>query len=64
MLCYLQIDKLLNFISGRKRSVFKANINSAFKQLEYDASKVKKAVGVEFISVKESIENTACFYEA
>ncbi|NQY28640.1 MAG: NAD-dependent epimerase/dehydratase family protein [Flavobacteriaceae bacterium] len=64
LLCYLQIDKLVSFISGRKRSVFKANINSAFKQLEYDASKIKKAVGVEFISVKESVENTACFYEA
>ncbi|PHS04201.1 MAG: NAD-dependent epimerase [Kordia sp.] len=62
LLCYLQIDKLLSFISGRKRSVFKANINSAFKQLNYDASKIKKAVGVEFISVKESIEKTGIFF--
>ena len=62
LLCYLQIDKLLSFISGRKRSVFKANINSAFKQLNYDASKIKKAVGVEFISVKESIEKTGSFF--
>jgi len=63
LLCYLQIDKLLSLFTGRKRSVFKANINSAFKQLVYDASKIKNEVGIEFVSVLKIIENTGCFYK-
>ena len=62
LLCYLQVDKLLGFISVKKRSVFKANINSAFKQLVYDASKIKKEIGIEFISVAESIKNAGSFF--
>jgi len=62
LLCYLQIDKLLNLMTGRKRSVFKANINSAFKELVYDASKIKNATGIEFVSISKSVENTGnCF---
>ena len=62
LLLYLQFDKFLSFISSRKRSVYKANINSAFKQLVYDASKIKNAIGVEFISVEESVKNTGSFF--
>jgi len=63
LLLFLQVDKVLNFIFRKKRSVFKANINSVFKHLVYDVSKIKNATGVKFISVKKSIENTARFYE-
>jgi len=54
LIVYLQVDKLLSFISGRKRSVFRANINSVFKQLYYDASKIEKITGIKFITVTES----------
>ncbi len=63
LLCYLQIDKLLGSISVRKRSVFRANINSAFKQLVYDASKIKNEIGIEFLTVAESIKNTGSFFD-
>ena len=63
LVLYLQLDKFLSFISSRKRSVYKANINSAFKKLKYDASKIKNAVGIEFILVKESVVNTGGFFE-
>lgn len=63
LLCYLYVDKLLGSMSVRKRSVFKANINSAFKQLVYDASKIKKEIRIEFISVAESIKNTGSFFD-
>jgi len=63
LLVYLQIDKLLSFIPGRKRSLYKANINSAFKQLKYDTAKIEKATGIKFISAQKSVNNTASFYE-
>ena len=62
LLLYLQLDKFLSLISSRKRSVYKANINSAFKQLVYDASKIKSVTGVEFISMTESIKSTGSFF--
>lgn len=62
LLCYLQTDKLLSVIIGRNRSIFKANINSAFKKLAYDTSKIKNTIGIEFLSVKESVENTGKFF--
>jgi len=63
LLLYLQLDKLLSFISSRKRSVYKANINSAFKQLKYDTSKIKNVIGIEFMPVTESVQKTASFFE-
>jgi len=62
LLFYFQLDKFLSFFLARKRSVYKSNINSAFKELKYDASKIKNAVGVEFVSVKKSVENTGVFF--
>jgi len=61
LLVYLQIDKLLGFIPGRKRSFYKANINSAFKQLMYDTTKIEEAIGIKFISMAENIQKTASF---
>lgn len=63
LLFYLQLDKFLSFISSRKRSVYKSNINSAFKELKYDTSKIKNAIGVEFISATESVRKTASFFK-
>jgi len=62
LLVFLQIDKLLGFMFGRKRSVYKANINSAFKQLVYDTTKVENVIGIKFISVAESVQKTASFF--
>ena len=62
LLCYLQVDRLLGAISVRKRSIFRANINSSFKKLIYDASKIKNEIGIEFITVAESIKNTGRFF--
>jgi nucleoside-diphosphate-sugar epimerase len=63
LLCYFQIDRFLGAISVRKRSVFRANINSAFKQLVYDTSKIKSETGLEFLTVAESIKNTGSFFD-
>ena len=63
LLVFLQIDKLLGFMLGSKRSVYKANINSAFKQLAYDTTKVENAIDIKFISASESINKTASFYK-
>jgi len=63
LLVFLQIDKLLSFMLGRKRSVYKANINSVFKQLKYDTTKIEKATEIKFISVTESIQATCSFFK-
>jgi len=55
LLVYLQVDKLL-------RSFYKANINSAFKQLMYDTTKIEKVMGIKFISATESVRKTGAFF--
>lgn len=63
LLLYLQIDKLLSCFPGRERSVYKANINSVFKQLVYDASKIKNTIDVKFIPINESVSTIAEFFK-
>jgi len=58
LLFYLQLDKFFSFISSKKRSVYKSNINSAFKELKYDNSKIKNTIEIEFMSVVASIQET------
>jgi len=57
LLLYLYVDSLVSFIFRRKRSVFKATVNSAFKQLIYDNTKLEKTIDIKFISVAESVQN-------
>jgi dihydroflavonol-4-reductase len=59
LLLYLQFDIFFSFILSRKRSVFRSNINSAFKFLHYDTSKIKKTIVINFLPISESIQNTA-----
>lgn len=63
LLFYMQIERVLSFILRKKRTLYKANITSAFKQLNYDTSKVKKTIGVNFIPVVESINNTGVLFK-
>ena len=63
LLLILKIDTLLSFVNIKTRSPYKANVNSVFKNLLYDNSKVKKAIEIDFISVVEVIKNTGSFFK-
>lgn len=55
LLVYSQFDKLRSILTGHKRSLFKANVNSAFKQLHYDNSKLKSTLNFQYSSIAESV---------
>ena len=57
--CYFLFDKLKGFLKISKRQFFKPNINTLFKNLEYDNTKVKNQVNFNFTSVKNSVTNTS-----
>ncbi len=63
LMLYANIDRLLSFVFRKKRSVYKSNVNSAYKNLVYDSSKVKKAIEINFIPIAESIKNTGAFFK-
>lgn len=52
LLLYLRIDQLFGVLNIRKRTVFKANIKSAFKTLTYDASKLTNLLNFKFTPIK------------
>ncbi len=62
LLLYEKADCLLSFIFRKKRSIFKANVNSAFKTLVYDSSKIKKTIHLEFTPIKKSIKKTGTIF--
>ena len=62
LLIVLKIDALLSFFNIRKRSLYKANVSSVFKNLVYDNSKIKKAVEIEFTPIVEVIKNVGFFF--
>jgi nucleoside-diphosphate-sugar epimerase len=55
LLVFLQLDILKSVLTGSKRSLYKANINSAFKQLYYDNSKLKNTIDYQHLSLIESV---------
>jgi dihydroflavonol-4-reductase len=63
LLLILKIDTLLSFVNIKTRSLYKANVNSVFKNLLYDNSKIKKAIEIDFIPVVEVIKNTGSFFK-
>jgi nucleoside-diphosphate-sugar epimerase len=62
LLFVLKINALLGFFNIRKRSLYKANVNSVFKNLVYDNSKIKKAVEIEFTPIVDVIKNIGFFF--
>lgn len=63
LLVLLQFDIFFSLIFKTKRRLFRANINSVFKTLNYDASKIKLAIDMEFMSATESIQKTAKLFQ-
>ena len=63
LLVYLQMDKLQSVLTSRKRSLYKANLNSAFKKLNYDTSKLKNTLDIDFISATNSISSIVANYK-
>ena len=59
---FYQIEKIKCLFIKGSPSLNKSNINSAFKNLNYDASKIKNTIPFEFTSIKESIQNIAKLY--
>lgn len=59
LLVYLQIDVLKSLIFGTNRSLYKANINSAFKQLNYSNEKIKKAIDFDFEPIESVLKQTS-----
>lgn len=46
-----------SLFSSKKPSITKETVNSLFGELAYDNSKIKKAIGYEFYSLNETVEN-------
>ena len=63
LLTYYQIEKIRYLFSKGSPSLNKANINSAFKNLNYDTSKIKNTIPFEFTPIKESIQNITKLYQ-
>lgn len=63
LLIILQLDKLLHILKLKKRSLYKANINSAFKQLNYDTTKLTSLLDVQYTPIEESIAVIAKNYK-
>ncbi|MGB1268197.1 MAG: NAD-dependent epimerase/dehydratase family protein [Flavobacteriaceae bacterium] len=63
LLVYLQLDKLQSILTSRKRSLYKANINSAFKTLKYDSSKLKNVLEFDFVLVTASVTSIVANYK-
>lgn len=63
LLVLLQLDILLHFLKLKKRSLYKANINSAFKHLNYDTTKLISLLDFRYISIEESIRGIAENYK-
>jgi nucleoside-diphosphate-sugar epimerase len=59
LLLYMQIDRLFSYVFKKKRTVYKANVKSLYKNLVYDSSKIKKTTGINFMSIAISIRDTA-----
>ena len=63
LLVYSQLEKLKCILMGSKKSLFKANINSAFKKLNYDNSKLKNAVGFQYLPITDSVSEITKNYK-
>jgi dihydroflavonol-4-reductase len=48
-------------ISNRKTGISMETAFSAYKAIEYDSSKLKKAIGIEFHTLEETIDNAIAF---
>lgn len=57
LMLYMRLEKLISTFFGKQRSIYKANINSAFKNLVYDNTKIEKAIGMSFVPVTESVKD-------
>ncbi|MGB0896340.1 MAG: NAD-dependent epimerase/dehydratase family protein [Flavobacteriaceae bacterium] len=64
LLSLLQIEKLLCVFKLKKRSLYKANINSAFKQLHYDSTKLKSAIPFQYRPISELITQVVKNYKS
>lgn len=63
LLVYSQLDKIRSLFTGSKRSLFKANVNSAFKQLHYDNSKLKSTLNFQYLPIADSVSEIAKNYK-
>ena len=60
---YYQFEKIkFLFLKGHS-SLNKVNINSAFKNLCYESSKINNCINFEFTAIKPSIQKTAKLYQ-
>ena len=55
------ISETISRITGKKSGISIETAYSAFKSIEYDNSKLKKAIGIEFHTLEETIDNTIAF---
>lgn len=63
LILYYQVEKIKYLFLKGSPSLNKSNINSAFKNLSYDISKIKNTIPVKFTPIKESIQNIAKLYQ-
>jgi nucleoside-diphosphate-sugar epimerase len=63
LLVYSQVDKLKSILTRNKRSLFKANVNSAFKHLHYDNSKLKNTIDFQYFPIKDGISEITKNYK-
>lgn len=63
LILYHQFEKMKYLFIKGSPSLNKSNINSAFKNLRYNTSKIKNRIPFEFTPIKESIQNIVKLYE-
>lgn len=57
-----KLDSIISFFGFKKQQFYKSSYLTAFKKLEYDNTKIKSKTKLDFIPIKQSIEETARYY--
>jgi hypothetical protein len=55
----LFLDLIKHYVFRSKRSLFNTTVKTANKSLSYDASKIKKAIGFDFVSLEDTVKTIA-----
>ncbi len=64
LVVFYQFEKIKCLFSKSTPSLSRATINSSFKNLNYNASKIKNAINFEFTPISKSIQNIAKQYQS
>jgi dihydroflavonol-4-reductase len=58
-----RIEGFLHFLFGKKQNITKETAGSSMKITKYSSQKLKDAIGIEFYSIDDSVENAANYFK-